>query len=129
MVPDRSLDEEEGAVGLVREAGRSDLVAPHAGAVLAPRRAAEAPAGNPGMTFAMVLGSIMLLLAVAIAWRASKNPAEGTFEGMFKNMSDVFYDKMGSKKHVTEEIRKQRREIDAATRGLPAAAPEEGTGG
>ena len=93
------------------------------------RRAAEAPAGSPGMTFAMVLGSIMLLLCVALGFRASRDPA-GPFDGMMKNVSDLAYDNFGAKEDVGKAIAKQKSSIDTATRGMTVEpADGDGTGG
>jgi hypothetical protein len=82
------------------------------------RAAAEEPAGNPGMTFALVLGSIMLLLALALAWRTSRNETTGEnndLAGMYDKLSNVFYDNMGAKKTVQDAIDAQtgqfRREM------------------
>jgi excisionase family DNA binding protein len=68
--------------------------------------ATEAPAGSPGMTFALVLTSIFLLLAVAVALRTSGGEVEGgrKLDGMFKSMSNAVYDTFGSKKKVNEKI-------------------------
>jgi excisionase family DNA binding protein len=71
------------------------------------RAAAEAPAGSPGITFALVLTSIILLLAVALSFRTSGNET-GSGElgdGMFRSMSNAFYDSFGAKKKVAEKMR------------------------
>lgn len=84
------------------------------------RVAAEAPAGSPGMTFALVLTSIVMLLAVALSFRASGNELPSGKEpttGLFRNMAGVFYDNLGSKDKV-------KRKIDETVRpvaGTPAA--------
>jgi len=70
------------------------------------RAAAEPPAGNPGITFALVLTAVVLLLAVALSLRTSGNET-GTGplgEGMFRSMSDMFYDSFGVKKKVRDRI-------------------------
>jgi excisionase family DNA binding protein len=69
-------------------------------------RATEAPAGSPGITFALVLSSIILLLAVALSLRTSGNEVgSGPLgEGMFRSMSNTFYDGFGVKKKVQERI-------------------------
>lgn len=68
--------------------------------------AAEAPAGSPGITFALVLTSIIMLLAVALSFRTSGNEAgSGQLgDGMFRSMSNAFYDSFGAKKKVTDRI-------------------------
>jgi excisionase family DNA binding protein len=68
--------------------------------------AAEAPAGSPGITFALVLTSIIMLLAVALSFRTSGNETgSGQLgDGMFRSMSNAFYDSFGAKKKVTGRI-------------------------
>ena len=100
-----------------------DLPARRAGPARTVRRAsAEPAAGSPGMTVALVLGSIMLILAVAISWRASGQQKGEPFAGMFKKLSDVFYDNMGSKKDVKAAIEKQTRAMRTGTVGLGGGA-------
>lgn len=80
------------------------------------RAAAEEPAGNPGMTFALVLGSIMLLLALALAWRTSRNEMTGVnneLAGMYDKLSNVFYDNMGAKKSVQDQLDRQMADFKA----------------
>ena len=89
------------------------------------RASAEAAVGSPGMTFAMVLGSIMLLLCVALAWRAAAED-KGPFEGMMKKMSNIFYEQLGSKEDVTSAIKKQSSSITKATLGLRQPSNEGG---
>jgi len=74
----------------------------------APRRAVEAPTGNPGITFALVLTSIILLLAVALSFRTSGNEVGGRTlgDGMFKSLADSVYDNLGSKKKVGDMIKR-----------------------
>lgn len=74
-----------------------------------PRRAVEAPTGNPGITFALVLTSIILLLAVALSFRTSGNEVGGRTlgsEGIFRGLSDSIYDNLGSKKKVADKIKR-----------------------
>jgi excisionase family DNA binding protein len=69
------------------------------------RAAAEAPAGSPGITFALVLTSILLFLAVALSIRTSANEVSGGRElgGLFKNMSGWWYG-MGADDKVKSAI-------------------------
>ena len=74
--------------------------------------AAEAPAGNPGITFALVLSAIIVFLAFAMAWHSSdEDNALG--DGMMRNISGMVYDKFGSKK-VEADINKRKGEINQA---------------
>ena len=76
----------------------------------------------------MVLGSIMMLLCVALGFRASRDPA-GPFDGMMKNVSDLAYDNFGAKADVEKAITQQKSGIDGATRGMAVKPDDEGTGG
>ncbi|MHC4932231.1 MAG: helix-turn-helix domain-containing protein [Planctomycetota bacterium] len=81
-----------------------------------PRRvaaAAEAPAGNPGITFALVLGAIMLFLSLVMAWRTSTNEIsnDNPLAGMSKKMADLWYDKMGAKKDVTRTLEQATKPV------------------
>ncbi|MHC4959808.1 MAG: helix-turn-helix domain-containing protein [Planctomycetota bacterium] len=111
----------------VEEEEIEEVDAPAARGASAPRTtrraagAAEAPA-SPGMTFAMVLGSIMLLLAVSIAWRASLNDTKSGFQGMFQKMADVFYDNMGTKEKVSKKIKNEYGRLLNETGSKPADA-------
>lgn len=74
------------------------------------RAAAEAPAGSPGITFALVLASIIMLLAVSLAFRVSGGEVPGEkVEGMFKSMSNAVYDTFGSLKKVRDRINAKAR--------------------
>ena len=87
---------------------------PRAGAPRTTRRAvAEAPAGTPGLTFAPVLGSIAMLLGLAVLLRASDEEvsSDREFSGMYKKMSDMFYDNMGTKDKVQKAIRVQTQGV------------------
>lgn len=79
--------------------------------------AAEAPAGNPGITFALVLSSILLLLALAVSWRTSTNERylENPLgdDSLFRKMSNLFYD-MGSKDAVKKAIDEKTRNLNSA---------------
>jgi len=99
----QEVEEEE-----VEEVGARGSRAP---ATRTTRRTVEAPTGNPGITFALVLTSIILLLAVALALRTSGNGlASGRHldDGMFKSLSYVFYDNLGSKKKVADKINRAK---------------------
>ncbi len=73
--------------------------------------APEAPAGSPGLTFCLVLSSVILMLAVALSFRTSGNESaagrklEGT---MFQGLSGFFYDNFGSAKKVKDRMNKAR---------------------
>lgn len=76
------------------------------------RAAAEAPAGSPGITFCLVLTAVIMLLAVALSFRTSGNELGGgrKLEGsIFKSMSGVFYDNLGSQKKVRDRINAKAR--------------------
>ena len=74
------------------------------------RGAAEAPAGSPGMTFLLVLSSIMILFSVLVAWRSSNNEIGMSEamnkEGLFGGISSIFYDNMGGAETVSKDIRR-----------------------
>ena len=72
----------------------------------------QAPAGNPGMTFALVVGSVMLLLCVILAWRASSE-GSSRFEGTMQKTADVFYDNFGTKKKVRAQLLKDGGELNS----------------
>jgi hypothetical protein len=79
------------------------------------RRGAEAPAGNPGMTFALVLSAIFIALGLALALRSGSNEkGSGPLAGTFKKMSGWFYETMGTDQDVQKSIRN-------ATQGLHQA--------
>ena len=88
------------------------------------RAVAEAPAGNPGMTFALVLTSIIIFLGFAMTWRASKeNDALGD-KGAMRNLADVGYDMFGTRDQVQKTIKPQMDQINAAHRGAVSSNPE-----
>ena len=74
------------------------------------RAVAEAPAGSPGMTFALVLTALVMLLGVAVAFRAGFNETRDgdsrKLAGMFKSMSGWFYEGMGTNENVKNSITK-----------------------
>jgi len=89
--------------------------------------AAEAPAGNPGITFALVLSAIVLFLAFSMTWKSSKEK-ESLGDVMMRNISGMVYDKFGSKK-VASEIAKSRMQIDKDYVDSAASTTEESTEG
>jgi excisionase family DNA binding protein len=89
-----------------------------AGAARGARRpAAPAEAGSPGISFALVLCSILLLLATYLMLNLSDNEvgSDPLGDGFARGLSGVFYEKMGSTKDTV------KKKIDETTRGLPAA--------
>ncbi|MHC4953483.1 MAG: helix-turn-helix domain-containing protein [Planctomycetota bacterium] len=90
--------------------------------------ATEAPAGNPGITFALVLSSIVVFLAFSMTWRSSDEDTPLGETGMMRNLSNMVYEKMGQKK-VQDEIKVKTKAVrdkhrDAVSTG--GAAPEGG---
>ncbi|MFQ5843726.1 MAG: helix-turn-helix domain-containing protein [Planctomycetota bacterium] len=86
------------------------------------RAAAAAPTGNPGVSFALVLTSILGLLALFLAWTVSNNELRSNPPGnMAKKLSDVFYD-MGSKEIVEKKVKKLRTSLSDAQAGGAGAA-------
>jgi len=96
------------------------------------RRVAEAPAGNPGMTFALVLTALVMLLGVAVNLRTANNETAVNLRtaseaaeaesrplaGMFKSMSGWFYEGMGTNEDVAAAIRKHADPIRNAYRDV-----------
>jgi len=80
--------------------------------------AAEVPTGSPGITFALVLSAIIMLLCVALSLRTSGNELTGERElsGLFKNMSGWWYDGLGSKDNVKRSIDEKAQRIRDAHR-------------
>ena len=78
------------------------------------RAVAEAPAGSPGITFALVLTAIIMLLGVSVSLRASGNEISGEeprqLTGMFEKISNWFYG-MGSNDTVEKAIRQVAQPI------------------
>ena len=89
--------------------------------------AAEAPAGNPGITFALVLSAIVLFLAFSMTWKSSKE-TEALGDGMMRNISGMVYDKFGSKT-VGAAIQKSKFEIDTDYRNSSASTAPDTTEG
>jgi hypothetical protein len=58
------------------------------------------------MTFALVLTSIIMFLAVALSLRTSSNEvtSDGSLGGPFRNLSSFWYDGLGSKDNVKKAI-------------------------
>jgi len=90
------------------------------------RAVAEAPAGSPGITFALVLTAIIMVLGVSVSLRTSGNELSGgrQLTGMFKNISGWFYESMGANETVKKAIRSQAGPISAGYSS--AVAREEG---
>ena len=80
-----------------------------------------APGGNPGVSFALVLGAILGMLGLFLAWSVSDNEVGSNPPGnMATKLSNIFYD-MGSKEIV-------EKDIDQLKRGLETAAADTGGG-
>lgn len=97
----------------VEEEEVEEVAARKAGEAKRTRRVAapaEAAAGSPGLTFALVLTAVIMLLAVALSFRTSSGEVPGEkVEGMFKSMANAFYDTFGSKKKVGDRINAKAR--------------------
>lgn len=109
-----------------------EVEAPARRAAAAPRTSrravAEAPAGNPGITFALVLTAIIMILGVAVSFRASGNEIyseRALKDTMFGKIANWFYG-MGSNDTVEKNIRQHAQPITDAHR---AAVGTEGEGG
>jgi len=95
------------------------------------RAAATEPAGSPGMTFCLVLTGILIGLGVSVALKAGNNEVRPVtheakpLAGMFRTMSDWFYDGFGTKADVDAEIKR----IGQPTAGINPTAPGEGGDG
>ena len=117
----------------VRAKGHSARAGPAAGrrAAAVPRTTrravAEAPAGTPGITFALVLTAIIMILGVAVSFRAGGNEISGKnprqLTGMFETMSNWFYG-MGSKETVQKDIRRTVQPITDAHRAAVGTESE-----
>jgi len=86
----------------------------------AARRAAPVEAaGSPGITFALVLGSIFCLLAVYVTLALSNNEIQSQpmGDGFSKKLSNVFYESIGGTKATV------KKQLDEVKRGGPSAAP------
>jgi len=71
------------------------------------REAQAAPAGSPGITFALVLTAVLALLGVLVTHAASRNELGMGQPGQLpKKLADWFYDTLGTKAHVEEATRK-----------------------
>ncbi len=95
------------------------------------RRVEAAPAGSPGMTFCLVLGSILILLALSLAIKTGYNEASADkpLGATFRNMANWFYESMGSNEEVTKEINKRSQLLNQAHSSAISAAKETGAGG
>ncbi len=85
------------------------------------RRDAQAPAGNPGITFALVLGFICLIFGFLLQYRTGLNETYNDKpmleDGMFRKLAGVFYDNMGTQKIVKDAIDKTVGGMRSATAG------------
>jgi excisionase family DNA binding protein len=83
------------------------------------RRAAvaEPAAGNPGMTFALVLSAIIVFLGFAMAWRTSQLRDDNLLDdqGTMRNISGVFYDNL-ARDTVTKDTEAQLQKQNTAER-------------
>jgi excisionase family DNA binding protein len=74
------------------------------------RTAADAPAGSPGMTFALVLTALVMMLGVAVGLRAGFNETRDgqsrSLQGTFKSMAGWFYEGMGTNEKIKGNISK-----------------------
>jgi excisionase family DNA binding protein len=71
----------------------------------------EAPVGSPGITFCLVLTSLIMLFAVALSLRTSGAEVESGRKldsGVFKSLSGFFYDNFGSQKKIKDKMTKIR---------------------
>ncbi len=79
------------------------------------RVAGAAPGGNPGVSFALVLGAILGMLGLFLAWSVSDNEIGSNPPGnMARKLSNIFYD-MGSKDIVEADIDQLKRGLEAAS--------------
>jgi len=83
------------------------------------RRDTQAPAGNPGITFALVLGFLCLVGGFLLQYRTGLNESyHGNplpEDGMFRKLAGVFYDNMDTHKVVKESIDKTVSGMRSAT--------------
>lgn len=73
----------------------------------AARGRATEQAGSPGITFALVVSAILVLLALAVGWKAGNNElgTDRMSDGsVFRSISKLFYDNLGSKEQVNKSI-------------------------
>jgi excisionase family DNA binding protein len=122
----QEVDEEEDLEEIEAPAARRAAAAPRTSR----RAVADAPAGNPGITFALVLTAIIMLLGVSVSFRASGNEISGEdpkqMTGMFEKNSKWFYG-MGSNETVEKAIRQTAQPItDAHRSAVGADADTEG---
>ncbi len=79
------------------------------------RAATAAPGGNPGVSFALVLGAILGMLGLFLAWSVSDNEIGSNPPGnMAKKLSNMFYE-MGSNEIVDADIDQLKRGLEAAS--------------
>jgi excisionase family DNA binding protein len=96
---------------------------------------AAAPASSPGMTFALVLSSLVLILGTALAIRTSGNETTRTtgesrrLDGMFRSLTDFVYEQFGTDQDVGKKIRATTQNVNNAALGTSATpAPDGGAG-
>ena len=104
------VEEEEVEDAQVRQARRPVAAGGRA-------RVATAPGGNPGVSFALVLGAILGMLGLFLAWSVSDNEIGSNPPGnMATKLANIFYD-MGSKEIVEQNIDELKRGLEAASTG------------
>ncbi|MHC4940595.1 MAG: helix-turn-helix domain-containing protein [Planctomycetota bacterium] len=67
--------------------------------------AAEAPHGNPGLTFALVLSAIVIFLGLTMQWRSSKKDEPLAEKGGMRSIAGIFYDNLGGAEKVQKETK------------------------
>ena len=75
-----------------------------------------------------MLASIVVFLAFSMTWRSSNIKDKPLGDGMMRNMSGMFYEKLGKKK-IDQEIRSATQEVnDNHTRDVGSRNEGEGDG-
>ena len=121
--------EEEEIEEIGASAGAQRRSQPARGTTRRAQAAAEAPAGNPGMTFALVLSAIVVFLAFSMTWRTSDEGNPLGQDGMMRNISGMFYEKLGEKK-ADAEILKLTNDVNKAHIDIVGSGNEDdGDGG
>lgn len=88
------------------------------------RAAVEAPAGNPGMTFALVLSSIFIFLGLTMTWRASQETVVLPDEGAMRGLSGVFYTNFGTEEKVEKETTRLSKDVHLAHGQAVTSTPD-----
>ena len=78
------------------------------------RQATEAPAGNPGITFALVLSSIVIFLGLTMTWRSSQENSALPDDGAMRGLSGLFYENFGTGEIVRKEATRMGEPVDKA---------------